>query len=147
MQCSQCKAVFAVQVQPSALTPSGAQVPTKRSRKRKKESAPVYSIGGMDGEPSHPPRALSAYNVFMKGEVARVKLEHPSLPHREAFKMAAERWQASPMNPQNGGDRFPLKPGTGAKMKPEGAGEAQADEADTVEHEQCGEGGRAFIQS
>ena len=30
-------------------------------------------------------KALSAYNVFMKGEVAKVKQEHPELPHREAL--------------------------------------------------------------
>ena len=109
VQCSQCKAVFAVQVQPIALTPAGGnQTQAKRSRKRKKDSG----LGMMDPNDPHgqqPPRALSAYNVFMKGEVARVKMEHPTLPHREAFKLAAERWQASPMNPQNGGERFPLK--------------------------------------
>ena len=115
VQCSQCKAVFAVQVQPIALTPPGGPQPIpKRSRKRKKDSS-VHDprdghIDPATGNPTGgPPRALSAYNVFMKGEVARVKTEHPELPHREAFKLAAERWQASPMNPQNGGDRFPLK--------------------------------------
>ena len=40
VQCSQCKAVFAVQVQPVALAPpGGAAPPVKRSRKRKKEGA------------------------------------------------------------------------------------------------------------
>ena len=110
VQCSQCKAVFAVQVQPVALAPPGGPVPpVKRSRKRKKDApgsggGAEEIVGG-----SQAPRTLSAYNVFMKSEVAKVKMEHPSLPHREAFKLAAERWQASPMNPQNGGDRFPLK--------------------------------------
>ena len=100
VQCSQCKAVFAVQVQPVALAPPGGPTPpVKRSRKRKKDT-------GM-GDDAGAPKTLSAYNVFMKTEVAKVKAEHPSLPHREAFKLAAERWQASPMNPQNGGERFP----------------------------------------
>jgi hypothetical protein len=31
----------------------------------------------------------------MKSEVARVKAEWPELPHREAFKMAAQNWQTS----------------------------------------------------
>ena len=53
------------------------------------------------------PRALSAYNVFMKAEVAKVKAANPDLLHRDAFKQAAEGWQTSPMNPQNGGERFP----------------------------------------
>ncbi len=94
VQCSECKAVFAVQIQPTALTPQAQPASSKRSRKRKSEK-----------DTAAPPRALSAYNVFMKAEVAKVKAEHPELAHREAFKMAAERWQASPMNPQNGGER------------------------------------------
>ena len=94
VQCSECKAVFAVQIQPTALTPQAQPASSKRSRKRKSEK-----------DTAAPPRALSAYNVFMKAEVAKVKAEHPQLAHREAFKMAAERWQASPMNPQNGGER------------------------------------------
>ena len=111
VQCSQCKAVFAVQVQPVALMPgaAGSAPPAKRSRKRKKDSIGNDPAGNFSSNGPQPPRALSAYNVFMKSEVAKVKGEHPSLAHREAFKLAAERWQASPMNPQNGGDRFPLK--------------------------------------
>jgi len=97
IQCSQCKAVFAVQVQPTALAAQAQPTTGKRSRKRKAEK-----------DTNAAPRALSAYNVFMKGEVAKVKSQHPELAHREAFKLAAERWQASPMNPQNGGERFPV---------------------------------------
>ena len=96
VQCSQCKAVFAVQIQPTALDSHAAPMGSKKSRKRKQEK-----------DPNATPRALSAYNVFMKSEVAKVKAQHPDLLHREAFKLAAERWQASPMNPQNGGARFP----------------------------------------
>ena len=76
VQCSECKAVFAVQIQPTALTPQAQPSGSKRSRKRKAEK-----------DVNAPPRALSAYNVFMKAEVAKVKGEHPELPHREAFKM------------------------------------------------------------
>jgi len=75
VQCSQCKAVFGVQVQPTALTEQPPPTVGKRSRKRKTDKA------------NNVPRTLSAYNVFMKGEVAKVKNEHPELPHREAFKM------------------------------------------------------------
>ena len=116
VQCSQCKAVFAVQVQPIALTAQSAAPIGKRSRKRKSDK--------MAGLGNQPPRALSAYNVFMKGEVARVKKERADLPHREAFKLAAERWQASPMNPQNGGERFPALP---AEDNGDAADEAMAD--------------------
>ena len=98
VQCSQCKAVFAVQIQPTALDSSAQPMGSKRSRKRK----------AGEKDPNAVPRALSAYNVFMKQEVAKVKGQHPEMQHRDAFKMAAERWQASPMNPQNGGARFPV---------------------------------------
>ena len=47
---------------------------------------------------------MSRTPTKMKSEVARVKAERPELPHREAFKMAAENWQTSPTNPQNGGE-------------------------------------------
>ena len=76
VQCSQCKAVFGVQVQPTALAAQSVPAAGKRSRKRK-----------TDKDTSGVPRTLSAYNVFMKGEVAKVKSEHPELAHREAFKM------------------------------------------------------------
>ena len=92
VQCSQCKAVFAVQIQPTAL--DSTQPPgSKRSRKRK--------VGG-DKDPNAVPRALSAYNVFMKQEVAKVKAQHVEMAHRDAFKMARphggrsrERWGGS----------------------------------------------------
>ena len=78
VQCSQCKTVFAVQIQPTAL--DSTQPPgSKRSRKRK---------AGGDKDPNAVPRALSAYNVFMKQEVARVKAQHVEMAHRDAFKMA-----------------------------------------------------------
>ena len=80
VQCSQCKAVFAVQVQPIALNTSGQAPLAKRSRKRK-----TGDKAGLGSEA--PARTLSAYNVFMKCEVAKVKGERPELPHREAFKM------------------------------------------------------------
>lgn len=141
VQCSQCKAVFAVQVQPSALMPSEKGPPPKRSRKRKKSDTINVTVGPegnmvQSETPKEPPRALSAYNVFMKSEVQRVKTENPQLPHREAFKMAAERWQASPMNPQNGGERFPQKFSAGASAAAaaatatEGGGGAPADAAE-----------------
>eukprot|EP00321_Phaeocystis_globosa_P010008 CAMPEP_0118813220 /NCGR_PEP_ID=MMETSP1162-20130426/2784_1 /TAXON_ID=33656 /ORGANISM="Phaeocystis Sp, Strain CCMP2710" /LENGTH=205 /DNA_ID=CAMNT_0006742989 /DNA_START=40 /DNA_END=654 /DNA_ORIENTATION=+ len=125
VQCSQCKTVFAVQIQPTAL--DSTQPPgSKRSRKRK---------AGGDKDPNAVPRALSAYNVFMKQEVARVKAQHVEMAHRDAFKMAAERWQASPMNPQNGGARFPQVEDTrGAGPALEGAeGEEYEGEEDEEE--------------
>ena len=48
VQCSECKAVFAVQIQPTALQPAVPPQANKRSRKRKAEK-----------DVNAPPRALS----------------------------------------------------------------------------------------
>mmetsp|Transcript_27538 Transcript_27538/g.80956 ORF Transcript_27538/g.80956 Transcript_27538/m.80956 type:complete len:183 (-) Transcript_27538:576-1124(-) len=92
VQCGNCKAVFAVQIQQTAYTQAKAPGPMQVKRGRKKKD-----------KPARPPRSPSAYNLFMKDEVAKVKAEHPELRHRDAFKMAAERWAESPKNPQNKG--------------------------------------------
>ena len=43
-------------------------------------------------------RAPSAYNVFMKSEIAKVKKANPTFDHKEAFKTAAGNWKNSPAN-------------------------------------------------
>lgn len=48
------------------------------------------------------PKKLSAYNVFMKTELAKVKAANPKLDHKEAFKVAAGNWKNSPQNPKKG---------------------------------------------
>ncbi|RIB11121.1 hypothetical protein C2G38_1978783, partial [Gigaspora rosea] len=45
-------------------------------------------------------RKLSPYNAFMKSELPKVKAENPSLEHKAAFKLVAERWKNSPENPK-----------------------------------------------
>ena len=47
------------------------------------------------------PRAPSAYNIFMKTELAKVKKETPTINHKEAFVKAAGNWKNSPQNPKN----------------------------------------------
>jgi len=37
-------------------------------------------------------RAPSAYNLFMKSEIPKVKRKYPELSHTEAFKRAAKNW-------------------------------------------------------
>tara|TARA_B110001450_G_scaffold1732_1_gene1989 strand:+ start:7953 stop:8171 length:219 start_codon:yes stop_codon:yes gene_type:complete len=37
-------------------------------------------------------RAPSAYNIFMKAELANVKATHPDMSHKERFKLAASRY-------------------------------------------------------
>jgi hypothetical protein len=39
-------------------------------------------------------RKSSAYNIFMKEELAKVKISHPEMPHKERFKLAASRYGA-----------------------------------------------------
>jgi len=38
-------------------------------------------------------RKLSAYNVFMKEELKRVKKSNPKIGHQDAFKMVAKNWK------------------------------------------------------
>ena len=37
-------------------------------------------------------RAPSAYNIFMKTELAKMKNSDPEMPHKERFKLAASRY-------------------------------------------------------
>lgn len=39
-------------------------------------------------------RKSSAYNIFMKEELAKVKISHPDMPHKDRFKLAASRYGA-----------------------------------------------------
>lgn len=47
-------------------------------------------------------RAPSAYNLFMKSELAKVKAKNPTLNHKEAFTAAANNWKNSSANPNKG---------------------------------------------
>lgn len=40
-------------------------------------------------------RKPSPYNNFMSSELAKIKLSHPELSHREKFKLAASRYGAA----------------------------------------------------
>ncbi|KAJ3308605.1 Axial regulator YABBY 4 [Blyttiomyces sp. JEL0837] len=46
-------------------------------------------------------RAPSAYNLFMKNELPRVKAANPTMSHKDAFKVAASNWKSSAENPVN----------------------------------------------
>lgn len=43
----------------------------------------------------------SAYNSYMKVQLAKLKTEKPSLSHKERFKLAATSWAQSKDNPKN----------------------------------------------
>ena len=46
-------------------------------------------------------REPTPYNIFMKKRLPEVKLENPTLSHREAFTMTAHEWKDSSENPAN----------------------------------------------
>ena len=48
----------------------------------------------MPGKKSHKKRAPSAFNLFMKSELTRLKKANPSLNHKVAFVQAAHNWKA-----------------------------------------------------
>ena len=39
------------------------------------------------------PRKLSAYNLFMKTEIPKVKKANPKMNHKQAFKKAASNYR------------------------------------------------------
>jgi hypothetical protein len=43
-------------------------------------------------------RAPSAFNLFMKTEIGRVKKANSALSHMQAFKQAAHNWKKGPSN-------------------------------------------------
>ncbi len=47
-------------------------------------------------------REPSAYNLFMRSELAKVKKAQPTLNHKEAFTAAAGNWKNSSANPNKG---------------------------------------------
>jgi len=46
-------------------------------------------------------KKLSPYNKYMKTELAKVKAENPSINHKEAFKLVAQRWKDAAENPKS----------------------------------------------
>ena len=39
------------------------------------------------------PRKLSAYNIFMKSEISRVKKENSNMNHKDAFRKTASNFK------------------------------------------------------
>ncbi|KAG5461334.1 MAG: hypothetical protein BJ554DRAFT_6488 [Olpidium bornovanus] len=55
--------------------------------------------------PAREPRKMSAYNKFMKEELARLKASKSPLDHKAQFKAAAAAWKKSP---DRSGERWAL---------------------------------------
>ena len=45
-------------------------------------------------------RKPTAYNIFMKSEIQRVKDAHPELDQKQRFTTAANNWKTSAENPK-----------------------------------------------
>ena len=48
----------------------------------------------MGGSAKKGGRKLSAFNIFMKEELKRVKSASPGMDHKKAFKQAAQNWSS-----------------------------------------------------
>eukprot|EP00658_Telonema_sp_P-2_P020934 TRINITY_DN1830_c0_g1_i10.p1 TRINITY_DN1830_c0_g1~~TRINITY_DN1830_c0_g1_i10.p1 ORF type:complete len:180 (+),score=81.90 TRINITY_DN1830_c0_g1_i10:46-540(+) len=121
-RCYNCKALMVVQPQAATnlsmqqqLAQGGAMTPHMEKKQRKKREGP--------------PRQPTAYNNFMKAELAKIKNENSDMHHREAFKIAAARWAESSENPKN------QKAGIAAAPKPEEAPAAKEEVVDVPKPE------------
>ncbi|KAH8916060.1 hypothetical protein BT69DRAFT_1288089 [Atractiella rhizophila] len=45
-------------------------------------------------------RKSSAYNLYIKSALAELKASNPDMPHKERFKLAAQKWKTHPDNPK-----------------------------------------------
>ncbi|KAH6916680.1 hypothetical protein BKA70DRAFT_1250262 [Coprinopsis sp. MPI-PUGE-AT-0042] len=68
--------------------------PTTKSKVAAEKPAKKTKSGG-GGK-----KKLTAFNLFMKTEMARLKEDEPELSHKERFKLATENWKDSDKNPK-----------------------------------------------
>lgn len=65
-------------------------MPPKKKSSTKEKSPQKTEKSSKKTEKSK--RAPTAYQIFMKEEIARLKKSHPKLEHKERFSMAAQNW-------------------------------------------------------
>ena len=65
-------------------------------KKIKQLEARISQLEKGSGKPSKPKkkRKPSAYNLFFKTEMPKVKKEFPDMEHSKAFKEVTKRWKA-----------------------------------------------------
>ena len=51
------------------------------------------TTSGASGKKKRKPRALGAYNLYMKDALPGYKDEHPGVAHKDAFKAVADKWK------------------------------------------------------
>ena len=70
--------------------PPKKKSPTKEKSVTKTEKSKTKTEKTEKTEKSK--RPPTAYQIFMKEEIARLKDSHPKLEHKERFSMAAQNW-------------------------------------------------------
>jgi hypothetical protein len=75
--------------------------PAKKSASKKAPAKAIKKSAGKKEKKEKTPRAPSAYNIFMKSEIAKVKKANPKFEHKEAFAAAAANWGKAKENPKN----------------------------------------------
>lgn len=86
-------------------TGSGHTLPVKREPPSKSAAKTRKKASDKGDRPRDP----SPYNLFMREEVKRIKLDQPDVDHKVAFKQAANNWAKSPLNATGGGVRRQVK--------------------------------------
>lgn len=66
-----------------------ADSPQAESDGKKKKAKKVV-------DPNRPKKAVTAYQMFMKEEMPKIKLNHPQLTQREVLTLCAKEWQKCP---------------------------------------------------
>ena len=69
---------------------------------KKAPKSPAKAGKGKAAKAEKVKRPPSAYNLFMKTELAKVKKANPELDHKAAFTAAAGNWKNSSQNPNKG---------------------------------------------
>lgn len=54
-----------------------------------------------EAKPSKQAKPPTAYNTFMKRDMAAVKAGSPGMSHKDVFKLSASRWRTAPENTKN----------------------------------------------
>lgn len=68
------------------------------------------------------PRELSAYNIFVREEISRLKASDPAIDHGAAWKKASGAWKTAASNPR--GEALPPTPASLPAVAPEPAAAA-----------------------
>ncbi|KAI9014107.1 hypothetical protein DFJ74DRAFT_732513 [Hyaloraphidium curvatum] len=82
---------YRAEARPPPLAPKASRKvePYGQKPPKKKPSAP------------RPPRPPSAYNIYVRDILPKIKAANPTFTHQEAFRVAAANWTKSPLNPAN----------------------------------------------